>query len=112
LARRAAANAASAATGSPEERRSATAADHDEGRDGSTARRKSTRRDGVGASRWRWGSETVAVGLRAVAGGGGFLGGGMMLAAAIRCAAGALRWRFLGVGRGGPRRREERFWFS
>ena len=52
------------------------------------------------------------MGLRAVAGGGGFLGGGMMLAAAIRCAAGALRWRFLGVGRGGPRRREERFWFS
>jgi hypothetical protein len=85
LARRAAANTASAATGSPEERRSATAVDHDEGREGSTARRKSARRDGVGASRWRWGWEAGAVGLLAVAGRGGSVCRGMMIAAAIRC---------------------------
>jgi hypothetical protein len=48
------------------------------------------------------------VGLRAVAGGGGFVCGGMMLAAAIRCAAGALRWRFLESDEGdkGGRREE------
>lgn len=101
LARRAAAKAASAAAGSPDERRSATAADHDEGREGSTARRKSARRDGVGASRRRWGSEVVAVRSRAVAGGGGSACGGMTLAAAIaeQPVAGVVRWLFPGVGR-------------
>lgn len=88
LARTAAANVARAATASPEERRSATAADQDAGRDGSTARRKSARREeavvvGLGTlcSRWRWG-------LNAGAGWAGGVGSGfgsdvMTLAPAI-----------------------------
>uniref|UniRef100_A0A8R7U4C3 Uncharacterized protein n=1 Tax=Triticum urartu TaxID=4572 RepID=A0A8R7U4C3_TRIUA len=47
LARRAAAKVARAATASPEARRSATAADQEAGREGSTARRNSARTEGV-----------------------------------------------------------------